>query len=159
VRRRASLLRDVRELVRDQPHPLARAWVVGPTPEEDVAAGCERPRLERAAERVGAGVGVHANVGKIGSEYGLGAGPRGFRERLASAARAFDRVLEGGNYLALPADRHLRRSRPRNRARRPVTGGVRRARGFGVSIPNGALSADAGSVQGAMTLGWHLAGV
>ena len=65
ARRRAALLDDVRELVRDQPVAVRRVGLVLVLREVDVGAGRERPRGHGVVEVVRRRVGVHADIREV----------------------------------------------------------------------------------------------
>jgi hypothetical protein len=112
---RPRRLHQVRDLVRDQEPPLGRARIVRAGAEEQVVAGRERARADRARRRVGRGVVVDAHVREIRAERSLQLGAHRGVERLAGAARRARRERGVDDLLA---GRGLARDRGRREARR-----------------------------------------
>ena len=84
------LLCDVHRLVRDQLAAGRRLWRVTARAEEDVRAGGEGLRLQRAGKRGGGGVGVHPHVAEIGAQVLLHRDPQVIGQRRAAAALRVD---------------------------------------------------------------------
>ena len=111
----ALLLRDVRDLVRDQLDAGGRCGIVGTGGEVDVVTDRERAGVELRRDARGVGAGVDAHVRKIGGQLRREA--RG--ERAGQASAAADLVERG--------DRGVER--------------VHRCRGVGAAIRSGARAA------------------